>query len=105
MSQDKNSIAKTGDITLGVLIEDGLIPRDAKDYKCEYCGKGEFTKHSLQRHIKSNHQRNERKYKFSLSKQMYFIQKYLIQSFIQVQEYLLMRLNVLFVKQYLKRHT
>ena len=50
------------------MIEDGLIPRDAKDYKCEYCGKGEFTKHSLQRHIKSNHQRNERKYKFSLSK-------------------------------------
>ena len=41
--------------------EDGLVPRDTRVLKCEYCGRdygqGELAEHRLQRHIKSNHLR------------------------------------------------
>ena len=34
-----------------------MVPRDTRDFKCEYCGQGKFAEHSLQRHIESNHLR------------------------------------------------
>ena len=39
------------------LSEDGLVPRDSKDFKCEYCGQGGFGEQHLKKHIKSNHSR------------------------------------------------
>ena len=41
--------------------EDGLVPKDTRVLKCEYCGKiygqGEIAQHTLQRHIQFNHLR------------------------------------------------
>ena len=34
-----------------------MVPRDARDFKCEYCGQGGFGEQSLKKHIKSNHSR------------------------------------------------
>ena len=42
------------------MCEDGLVPKDTRVFKCKHCGKdfqGEIAKHSLQRHIQSNHLR------------------------------------------------
>lgn len=41
--------------------EDGLVPKDTRVLKCEYCGKiygqGEIAQHTLHRHIQLNHLR------------------------------------------------